>query len=69
MLSDIILYLLKISYMNYKSKQPSINAEIETMKNGSDFEYFKQNLGFLLRFFNVFEILSVSEKYLDLHYH
>ena len=55
--------------MNYKSKQPSINAEIETMKNGSDFEYFKQNLGFLLRFFNVFEILSVSEKYLDLHYH
>ena len=34
------------------------------MKNGGDFEFFKRNFGFLLRF-NVFEIVSVTKKYLD----
>ena len=40
-----------------------MKAKLATIKNGGDFEFFKQNLDFAY-VFTVFDILSVSKKHI-----
>ena len=42
--------LIKVLNINYKYIELPIKVELETMENGGNFKFLKQNFGFRLRF-------------------